>query len=143
MGPAAGGLIYGIASNPVPVYCCSAIAYLTAFSLMGLVEVKKPDQPRPVPSVSMVLEGVRFIWRNKLILGSISLDLFAVLLGGAVALLPVYAREILRTGAMGLGVLRAAPGLGAVIMAMILAHHPLRRKAGVTMLWSICGFGLL
>jgi MFS family permease len=90
----------------------------------------------------MALEGLRYIRRNKLILGAISLDLFAVLLGGAVALLPVYAREILKIGASGLGILRSAPGLGAVIMALVVARWPLRRHAGAIMLWCVCGFGI-
>jgi MFS family permease len=90
----------------------------------------------------MVLDGMRYIWRHRLILGAISLDLFAVLLGGAVALLPVYAKEILNVGAAGLGVLRSAPGTGAVLMAALVAHRPLRRRAGVTMLWCVFGFGL-
>src|SRR5205823_2522703 len=81
-------------------------------------------------------------WREKLILGSISLDLFAVLLGGAVALLPVYAREILHTGPWGLGLLRSAPGVGAAIMAGLLAHHPLRGRSGPILLGSVAGFGV-
>jgi MFS family permease len=89
-----------------------------------------------------MLEGLRYIWRNKLILGSLSLDLFAVLLGGAVALLPVYARDILDTGAYGLGLLRAAPGLGAILTAILLAHSPLRHRAGLTMLCCVFGFGV-
>jgi MFS family permease len=79
---------------------------------------------------------------QKLILGAISLDLFAVLLGGAVALLPVYAREILHTGPWGLGLLRTAPGVGAAIMAVLLAHWPLRGRAGPTLLWAVAGFGI-
>jgi MFS family permease len=93
-------------------------------------------------SLTTVLAGFRYIWQQKLILGSISLDLFAVLLGGAVALLPVYAREILRTGPWGLGLLRSAPGVGAVAMAILLAHRPVRRRAGATMLWCVTGFGV-
>jgi hypothetical protein len=81
------------------------------------------------------------VYQNKLVLGAISLDLFAVLLGGAVALLPVYAREILRVGPWGLGILRSAPGVGAVIMAVVFAHHPLQRRAGEIMLWCVAGFG--
>jgi MFS family permease len=77
-----------------------------------------------------------------MILGAISLDLFAVLLGGAVALLPVYAREILQTGPWGLGILRASPGIGAGIMAIAIAHNPLKRNAGATMLWCVAGFGV-
>ena len=92
-------------------------------------------------SVSTALAGLRYIWRERLILGAISLDLFAVLLGGAVALLPVYAREILHTGPWGLGLLRSAPGVGAACMAVVLAHKPMRR-AGRKMLWCVAGFGL-
>ncbi len=90
----------------------------------------------------MVLGGIRYIWHNKIVLGSISLDLFAVLLGGAVALLPVFAREILNTGPYGLGILRGAPSLGAVLMAIALAYRPLRRHAGAAMLACVCGFGV-
>src|SRR5205823_89630 len=92
--------------------------------------------------LSTVFAGLRYIWTHKLILGSISLDLFAVLLGGAVALLPVYAREILRTGPWGLGLLRAAPGAGAAIMAVLLAYRPLRRRVGEVMLVCVAGFGI-
>jgi MFS family permease len=87
------------------------------------------------------LAGVKYIWTKKIILGSISLDLFAVLLGGAVALLPVFAQEILRTGPWGLGLLRSAPGVGAAFMALLLAYRPLRKRAGATMLWCVAGFG--
>jgi len=93
-------------------------------------------------NLNTVLAGFRYVWRKKLLLGLISLDMFAVLLGGAVALLPVYAREILRTGPWGLGLLRSAPGVGAVVMAIVLAQRPLRRRAGPTMLWCVAGFGV-
>src|SRR5437870_11518658 len=89
-----------------------------------------------------VLAGFQYVWRQKVVLGSISLDMFAVLLGGAVALLPVYAREILHTGPWGLGLLRSAPGVGAGIMAILLAHRPLRRRMGAIMLWCVAGFGV-
>jgi MFS family permease len=98
--------------------------------------------PREPVSVKTVLAGFRYIWEHKLILGSISLDLFAVLLGGAVALLPVYAREILHTGPWGLGLLRSAPGIGAGLMAMFIAHRPLKGNSGPTMLWCVAGFGV-
>lgn len=142
LGPALGGTIYGFANSPVPVYCCSAIACLGALTLMGAIRLEKISRPRQVASVAVVLEGIRYIWRDKLILGSISLDLFAVLLGGAVALLPVYAREILNTGAYGLGILRGAPSVGAVLMALALAHRPLRRNAGIAMFACVFGFGI-
>jgi hypothetical protein len=101
----------------------------------------KPRSREPI-NLSTVSAGLRYIWREKLILGSISLDLFAVFLGGAVALLPVYAREVLLTGPWGLGLLRTAPGVGAAAMAIFLAHRPIRRKVGLTMLWCVAGFGL-
>jgi MFS family permease len=105
----------------------------------------KPEvkaRPREPLSFKTVFAGLHYIWRKKLILGAISLDLFAVLLGGAVALLPVYAREILHTGPWGLGLLRTAPGVGAAIMAVLLAHRPLRGRSGPTLLWSVAGFGI-
>lgn len=142
LGPTLGGAIYGFANSPIPVYCCSAIACLGALTLMGAIRLEAVSRPRQVASVAVVLEGIRYIWRNKLILGSISLDLFAVLLGGAVALLPVYAREILNTGAYGLGILRGAPSVGAVLMAIALANRPLRRHAGFAMFSCVFGFGI-
>jgi len=142
LGPVIGGMVYGFAGSAIPVYSIAAIDYCIGLLLMLTVHIEGPQRPRPKVSAGMVWEGLRYIWRNQLILGAISLDLFAVLLGGAVALLPVYARTILNTGALGLGVLRAAPGFGAVIMAALLAHHPLRRHAGAAMLWSVFGFGI-
>jgi MFS family permease len=142
LGPTLGGAIYGFANSPIPVYCCSAIACLGALTLMGAIRLETVSRPRQVASVAVVLEGIRYIWRSKLILGSISLDLFAVLLGGAVALLPVYAREILNTGAYGLGILRGAPSVGAVLMAIALVRWPLRRNAGFAMFACVFGFGV-
>jgi MFS family permease len=140
-GPMIGGLIYGITGQPWPVYACAVVAYVTAFALFGALQISGKQRPRSV-APGIVLEGIRYIWQNKIILGTISLDLFAVLLGGAVALMPVYAREILKVGAFGLGMLRAAPSTGAVLMAIVVAHWPLRRKAGAAMLWCVFGFGL-
>jgi len=101
---------------------------------------ERPRAREPVSSTT-VLAGLRYIWREKVVLGSISLDLFAVFLGGAVALLPVFAKEILKTGPGGLGLLRTAPGVGAAAMAIVLAHRPIRRKIGLIMLWCVAGFG--
>ncbi len=143
LGPMAGGLIYGFASSPAPVYGCATVAYLIALLLLAAVRLNIAAREKPEQGeAGMILEGLRYIWRSKLILGCMSLDLFAVLLGGAVALLPVYAREILYTGPNGLGLLRAAPGVGAVLVAILLAHYPLRRRAGLAMLWCVCGFGV-
>jgi len=141
-GPVVGGLLYGWTASPAPVYSCAGIEYLAALLVLAGIHIPAVQQTRPAPSYALALEGLRYIGRNRLILGAISLDLFAVLLGGAVALLPVYAREILKIGASGLGILRSAPGLGAVIMALVVAHWPLRRHAGAIMLWCVCGFGV-
>jgi MFS family permease len=142
LGPMAGGLIYGFTGSPAPVYGCATVAYLTALILLSTIRVDVAPRRSLEEPVGAILNGLRYIWRNKLILGCMSLDLFAVLLGGAVALLPVYAREILRIGPYGLGVLRAAPGLGAVTVAILLAHYPLRRRAGLSMLCCVAGFGV-
>jgi MFS family permease len=143
LGPMAGGLIYGFTGSPVPVYISTTIAYAIAVLLLSAIRVTIPPRPqKEEENISAILDGLRYIWRSKLILGCMSLDLFAVLLGGAAALLPVYASEILRTGPYGLGVLRAAPGLGAVTVAILLAHHPLRRRAGIKMLYCVAGFGV-
>jgi MFS family permease len=106
------------------------------------IEPHPRTKPREEISLTTVLAGFHFIWRQKIILGSISLDMFAVLLGGAVALLPIYAREILETGPWGLGLLRSAPGIGAALMAILVAHRPLRGRVGATMLWCVAGFGV-
>ncbi len=142
LGPAIGGLIYAFFHGPSAVYLTATLTSLVA--LLSTVRIKPQimNWKREAVSLSTVLAGFRYIWRQKLILGSISLDMFAVLLGGAVALLPIYAREILKTGPWGLGLLRSAPGVGAAVMAILLAHRPLRRRAGATMLWCVAGFGV-
>jgi MFS family permease len=144
VGPMVGGTLYGFASEPTLVYACAATAYALASFLLAYVRIRPPvsQRGRPAASSKVVLEGLHYIWSNKLIFGAISLDLFAVLLGGAVALLPVYAREILKVGAVGLGVLRSAPGVGAVLMGIVVAHWPLERRAGPTMLFCVAAFGL-
>ena len=142
IGPSLGGLIYAIFRGPTAVYVSSMIAAAVSVIAVSRIRLNPAERPREPLSLDTLFAGFRFIWQKKLILGIISLDLFAVLLGGAVALLPVYAREILHTGPWGLGILRSAPAVGAVAMAMLLAHRPLRRHAGVTMLWSVAGFGI-
>jgi len=141
IGPALGGLIYGIFRGPAAVYASSMIAGAVSVVAVSRIRLSAAKRDNEAVTLATVFAGFRFIWEKKLILGVISLDLFAVLLGGAVALLPVYAREILHTGPWGLGILRSAPAVGAVTMAVLLAHRPLRRHAGVTMLWCVAGFG--
>ena len=142
LGPTIGGVIYGAAGSPIPVFSCAAAGYLIALLMVLRIRLQPIVRPRTADIGGMVLEGIRYIWRQKLILGAISLDLFAVLLGGAVALLPVYARDILSAGTLGLGVLRSAPAIGAVGMALALAHRPLRRRAGWTLFACVFGFGI-
>lgn len=142
LGPALGGLVYAVAHGPTLVYalalCAGTLSVLTTLKIQTQI---KPRLREPF-TMQTVLAGFRYLWTHKLVLGSISLDLFAVLLGGAVALLPVYAKEILRTGPWGLGLLRSAPGIGAGLMAFLIAYQPIRRRAGVTMLWCVAGFGV-
>jgi MFS family permease len=142
LGPSFGGILYAAFRGPSIVY---AVATLTAIGALISTFRIKPElsaRRREPMTFTTAFAGLRYIWREKLILGAISLDLFAVLLGGAVALLPVYAREILHTGPWGLGLLRTAPGVGAAVMAVALAHRPLRGRSGPTLLWSVAGFGV-
>jgi MFS family permease len=142
VGPALGGVIYGVAKGAGLVYAVCAGLYVLAFVMMTLVAARTGRLEKETPTWGTLLAGVRFVWREKIVLGCISLDLFAVLLGGAVALLPVYARDILHTGPRGLGLLRSAPAIGAAVMGGYLAYHPLRKKAGQTMLASVAVFGV-
>jgi MFS family permease len=142
LGPAVGGVIYALSRGPAPVYAAAMIAAASAaFSMLGVKPQFRP-RPREPFSWKTILAGMHYIWHEKLVLGSISLDLFAVLLGGAVALLPVYAREILHTGPWGLGLLRCAPAIGATAMALMLAYRPMRSRIGVKMLWCVAAFGV-
>ena len=142
LGPVLGGVVYAIFRGPFAVYLIAAV--ITAIAVGLLIKLRFTPKPRAnsESTSSSVFEGFRYIWREKLILGAISLDLFAVLLGGAVALLPVYAKEIFETGPWGLGLLRSAPGIGAGIMAIVIAYKPLRKNVGATMLWCVAAFGL-
>src|SRR5450755_4385911 len=142
LGPAMGGLVYAFFRGASAVYATALLVSLAAVLSTLRIKLRTKSRPREEVNWTTVLAGFRYIWRQKIILGSISLDMFAVLLGGSVALLPVYAREILHTGPWGLGLLRTAPGVGAAIMAVLLAHRPLRGRSGPTLLWSVAGFGI-
>jgi MFS family permease len=142
LGPALGGIIYAFFRGPSAVYVLAVLMAIAAILCTLQINTQAKPRAREPINFTTVSAGLRYIWREKLILGSISLDLFAVFLGGAVALLPVYAREILLTGPWGLGLLRTAPGVGAAAMAIFLAHRPIQRKVGLIMLWCVAGFGL-
>jgi len=142
IGPSLGGILYAAFHGPSAVYAAAMMTAVGALLSTFRIRTRPQARRREPMTAKTVFAGLHFIWREKLILGAISLDLFAVLLGGAVALLPVYAREILHTGPWGLGLLRTAPGVGAALMAVALAHRPLRGRAGPALLWSVAGFGV-
>jgi len=142
LGPAIGGVVYAWFRGPAAVYATSVVAGIVAITATLRIRLRPQSRSREPVNLNTVLAGLRYIWQEKIVLGSITLDLFAVLLGGAVALLPVFAREILHTGPWGLGLLRSAPGVGAALMAIMLAHRPLKNRVGPTLLWCVAGFGL-
>jgi MFS family permease len=141
LGPVFGGVLYALRGSPVAVYLTAFLALVASVVLMLPIHIRGVQQMSRGRDWNTVIAGFQYVWRNKLILGTTSLDLFAVLLGGAVALLPVFAREILNAGPRGLGLLRASPGVGAGLMAIVIAYVPLRRRAGVKMLWCVAAFG--
>jgi MFS family permease len=138
--PALGGLAYAV--SPGAPYAVMAAFWLLAGALNAGIKLNQPAAIREAPTLATLFAGVGFVRDNPAILGTISLDLFAVLLGGATALLPIYARDILHTGPWGLGVLRSAPAVGALIMTAVLARHALHRRVGMRMFQAVIVFGL-
>lgn len=138
-GPALGGVLY--VAGAVVVYGCCAGLLATAGVLALWVRYRHSPSTKAA-TWRMVLAGLHFVWQRKVLLGAISLDLFAVLLGGATALLPIYARDILHVGPVGLGLLRSAPALGALLMSLVLTRWPLQRRVGHWLLASVAVFGL-
>src|ERR1700682_6166512 len=137
LGPSLGGLIYAVSKGPSAVYTMAMLAALGAIICMVKIRLRVKARPREQFTLKTILAGLHYIRERKIVLGSISLDLFAVLLGGAVALLPVYAREILKTGPWGLGLLRSSPAIGAVSLAVLLARPPSRSRV-FSMLALLC-----
>jgi MFS family permease len=142
VGPAVGGFVYA-AGGPVAAYLAAAGLELVAAAQLAGIRKRfpRPDTLRE-SGLPLLLSGVRYVFANKVLLGAISLDLFAVLLGGAVALMPIYARDILDVGTTGLGLLRAAPAVGAAVVAIAFAVRPLERRAGRWMLLAVALFGV-
>ncbi len=139
VGPALGGFV--VAWSVPGAYLIAACSSMAMIGLLTTLKLR-PQAPSPRgPMLAQLAEGIRFVWHHKLVLGPISLDMFAVLLGGAVYLLPIYARDILGVDETGFGFLRAAPAAGAMCMGLLLAHLPPMRKAGRTLLLSVAGFG--
>lgn len=139
-GPVAGGLLYGISAETA--YGVSVLMLVLGVTLVMTIPKPPVRAEQKKVTLSSVFDGLRFIRKERVVLGAITLDLFAVLLGGAVALLPVYARDILHMGPWGLGLLRAAPGIGAVIVAAFLAAKPVRDHAGKWLLFYVALFGV-
>src|SRR5688500_5326714 len=141
-GPALGGLLYAI--SPVVNYGACLVVFMITTALTFIMRMRRPDGDgqRRGTAAERIAEGIRFTWRHPLLFGAISLDLFAVLLGGAVALLPIYARDILFVGPEGLGLLRAAPAFGAALVALVMARRPLSRHAGRIMFQGVALFGI-
>ena len=140
-GPAAGGLVYGFAGIHAAFMC---VVFFSAISLMFFYSSKSVPLPARTAGEGIFTSlstGIKFVFGHQVLLGALALDMFGVLFGGAVALQPVFASEVLHTGPQGLGFLRAAPALGAVLMAMILAYHPPIHRSGRKLLWAVGGFG--
>lgn len=141
VGPALGGFLYW-RGGPATVYFSAGALMFCSMISVGMMRIRPGRMEQREASVQTLLAGVHYVWSQKVILGCISLDLFAVLLGGATALLPVYAKDILHVDTRALGLLRGAPALGALLMALAVTHLPPMRRAGAAMLWSVAGFGL-
>jgi MFS family permease len=140
-GPALGGLAYAV--SPALPYAIMAMLWLLGAISAGAIRLTtQPATPKGSATPGDLFTGVRFIRNNPAILGTLSLDLFAVLLGGVVALLPIYARDILMTGPSGLGILRAAPAIGALLMTIVLARQPISRRVGMRMFQAVIIFGI-
>jgi MFS family permease len=139
-GPALGGLLF--AAGTGVVYGASVALFVVGGVLVARLRYLQPARERESVTLATVFAGVNFIWRRKPVLGAISLDLFAVLLGGAVALLPIYAKDILHTGAWGMGLLRSAPAVGALLTSIWLTRQPIERHVGRTLLVAVAAFGL-
>jgi MFS family permease len=139
-GPAAGGLIYAI--SPVAVYSLCGALYVTASLLIGLVAASRTVPSREPFSLAVLFAGFSYMRNNPIVLGTITLDLFAVVIGGVFALLPVFARDVFETGSWGLGLLRASPGVGALAAAVLLTYRPPRRWIGKIMFGAVATYGI-
>jgi MFS family permease len=139
-GPAAGGFLYAI--GPTAPYLVMVALSLSSCVLIGTMKMRVVERVREQPTLATLFAGVTFVRGNPAILGTISLDLFPVLLGGATALLPIYASDILHTGAWGLGILRGVPSLGALLMTSVLARHAITHAAGLKMFQAVIVFGI-
>ncbi|MBC6432454.1 MFS transporter [Nostoc sp. HG1] len=143
IGPALGGFGIAFLGGATGVYVLAAIAGLLCFVLTAAISKQETIRSTEPISLKALSAGAKFVWENQLILAAITLDMFAVLLGGAIALLPIFAKDILQVGPLELGYLQAAPSIGALFMAVLLVYLPPLRKAGPALLWSVVGFGVV
>src|SRR6187402_2429525 len=139
VGPAVGGLLFAL--DPELVYVLSSVFSIAALGAILAMHIGRDGAGAGSPDLASVLGGVRLVRRTPVLLGAISLDLFAVLFGGAVVLLPVFAKDVLDVGPTGLGVLRSAPAVGALLAALVLARRPIARRAGRTLFLAVGAFG--
>lgn len=144
IGPAVGGIVIGIAGSATPVYLLNALSGVVLVVALLLLRVQQENYESSIePPMQALKKGWRFVRHHEVILGSISLDMFAVLFGGATFLLPVFAKDILMVDATGLGIMRAAPSIGALGMVTFLSRRPPFAHAGWTLLWAVAGFGIV
>ena len=140
LGPALGGFL--LARNHALPYWFSAATLLLAIGALLAIRHRAPPAAAKEPPLKLMGDGAKFVWRDRFLLGCVSLDLFAVLLGGATAMLPAFAYDVLHVGDEGLGLMRAAPALGASLVAIFLGFRPISREVGAKMLWAVAGYGL-
>ena len=140
LGPMIGGVLCGV--SPAAAYAAAGALYLMSAACLAGLRTSTQPQVQPGGRVALIREGLAYVWRNKIVFGSISLDLFAVLLGGATALLPVFARDVLGGGADTFGLLRAGPAIGAGVVAFVLSRWPLHRRAGLWMFGAVALFAV-
>ena len=142
-GPSLAGMLIATGNSAIPVYLLAFALNLIGFFCVARISVRRrADNSGAAPNLKHLLAGLVHVWKTRVIFASILLDLVAVLFGGAVALLPMYAKDILMVGPTGLGWLNAAPAVGAVACSVIMGHMPAHKRAGVTLLWAVAGFGL-
>jgi MFS family permease len=143
-GPALAGLLISLIGGVTPIYFVAGLGNVIFLVMLAALARRSyaTESKAGQANLKTLVAGFKYVWNTKLLLGAMSLDLFAVLLGGAVALLPVYAKDVLGVGPSGFGALRAAPSLGAITMAMLTTHLPPFKRAGKALLWAVAGFGV-
>lgn len=142
LGPVVGGFLYAYAGSADLVYLVCTVGAIIGVTLLSFVKADPTERTKDPISWESLFSGVHYVWKKRIILGAISMDLFAMLFGGAVALLPAYAADILHVGPTGLGFLRAAPGLGAILMSLCLAVRPIKKRAGFWLFFNVILFGV-